>query len=265
MIVKRVDKGLVSNWLCDTMQPGTLLAMSGPHGTFTCAPHPRPKLLLLSAGSGVTPMLSMARWLRDSGARSDVVFFHSARTTSDLICDDEVQALAQTLPHFVRHISLTRSARTIRTVRNTFKGHIDAAMLNAMAPDFMEREVYVCGPQGFMVSVREILQTARFVMRHHHEENFDASVKASGGRVSFARSGFEVDAAGEVSLLDIAQQAGVSIASACRTGDCGECKAKKCSGEVLMANTAGLAAGEEDEGYVLTCVGYANGTVTLDA
>lgn len=262
LIIKRVDQGLVSNWLCDTVQPGTVVSMSGPHGSFTCAPRPRPKLLMLSAGSGVTPMLSMTRWLRDSGTRADVVFFHSARTTRDLICDDEVQAMAQTLPHFARHISLTRSTRTVRHAR---KGHIDAAMLHAIAPDFMEREVYVCGPQGFMASVREILQTARFGMRHHHEENFDASVKASGGRVSFARSGLAIDAAGEVSLLDIAQQAGVSIANACRTGECGECKAKKCSGEVLMANTAGLAANEEDEGYVLTCVGYANGAVTLDA
>ncbi len=90
LTVKRVDGGAVSYWLCDHLQAGATLRMTGPHGQFSCTPKPRKKLLLLSASSGVTPMPSMARWIRDRALDSDVVYFHRARTTKDLIFDDEV-------------------------------------------------------------------------------------------------------------------------------------------------------------------------------
>ena len=73
LTVKRVEGGAVSNWLCDHLQAGATVKMTGPHGKFTCAPKPRKKLLLLSAGSGVTPMLSMARWMRDQNSAGQLL------------------------------------------------------------------------------------------------------------------------------------------------------------------------------------------------
>lgn len=265
LTVKRVEGGLVSNWLCNHIKPGTSLSMSGPHGKFTCAPKPRKKLLFLSAGSGVTPMLSMARWVRDTQQDCDVVFFHCARTGKDLIFGEEVAAMQAGTKRFVQHISLTRSTRTDKW--RGLKGYLDAKMLNRIAPDHAEREVYICGPEGFMDTGKTLFEDAGFNMRHFHEERFGNAnaVQPSGGTLCFANSGLDVDCSGTQSMLDVATQAGINIASACRTGDCGECKVRKISGEAAMANSAGLAPYEVEQGYVLTCVGFVNGKVVLAA
>lgn len=90
---------------------GASLHMTGPHGKFSCAPKPRKKLLMLSAGSGVTPMLSMARWIRDSQLDTDVVYFHCARTSQDVMFGEEVAAISAANPRVSQHVSLTRSAK----------------------------------------------------------------------------------------------------------------------------------------------------------
>ncbi|MBK6908895.1 MAG: FAD-dependent oxidoreductase [Rhodocyclaceae bacterium] len=265
LTVKRVDGGLVSNWLCDQLTVGASIAMTGPHGHFTCAPKPRKKVLFLSAGSGVTPMLSMARWLRDTANDADIVYFHCARTADDLIVPEEVAALVAENPRFVQHISLTRSRKKDKWRGLT--GYLDAAMLAQIAPDFAEREVYSCGPTGFMAGSKAVFENAGFPMRRFHEESFGStnSVDASGGTLCFANSGIEIACGGQQSILDLADQAGVTIASACRTGDCGECKVRKLSGDAPMANTAGLDAHAVEEGYVLTCVSFVSGKVRLAA
>ena len=273
LTVKRVDGGTVSNWLCDHLKAGSTLKMTGPHGKFTCAPKPRKKLLLLSAGSGVTPMLSMARWIHDQQQNdqsnagqlldTDVVYFHCARTAEDLIFAAEVDAMAATNPRIKQHISLTRSTKKDKWRGLT--GYLDAAMLKKIAPDFAEREVYICGPTGFMDGTKALFQKSGFGMGHFHEESFGtaSTVQASGGSVCFEASGIEVACSGQQSILEIADQAGVKIASACRTGDCGECKVRKVSGDAPMGSTAGLDPHEVEDGYVLTCVGFANGRVVL--
>lgn len=265
LTVKRVDAGAVSNWMCNQLKVGSTLRMTGPHGKFTCAPKPRKKLLFLSAGSGVTPMLSMSRWIRDQALDTDVLYFHCARTTKDLIFGAEVVAMQAENPYFVQHISLTRSTK--KDQWRGLTGYLDTAMLNTIAPDFAEREVYICGPEGFMQGTKALFQTAGFAMSHFHEESFGIanSVEASGGTVCFATSGIEVACSGQQNILEIADQAGVEIASACRTGDCGECKVRKISGDAPVSNSAGLDPQEVEEGYVLTCVGFVNGRVVVEA
>ena len=265
LTIKRVDGGVVSNALCDHLKKGATLRMTGPHGKFTCAPKPRKKLLLLSAGSGVTPMLSMARWIRDQKLDTDVVYFHCARTARDLFFGDEVDAMKVSNARFVQHISLTRS--TQKDKWRGLTGYLDAAMLHTVAPDFAEREIYICGPTGFMEGSKALLQNCGFPMTHFHEESFDtaSAVAASGGSVCFATSGIEVACSGQQNILEIAEQAGVKIASACRTGDCSECKVRKVSGDAPMANTAGLDPHEVEDGYVLCCVGFVNGRVVMAA
>ena len=263
--VKRVEGGVVSNWLCDHLTVGDTLPMTGPHGHFSCAPKPRKKLLFLSAGSGVTPMLSMARWIRDQGLDTDVVYFHCARTAADLIFGDEVAEMVKTNPRFVQHISLTRS--TAADKWRGLKGYLNAAMLKKVAPDYAEREVYICGPEGFMASTQSLLQDSGFPMAHFHAESFGsaATVDAAGGTVCFAQSGIEVACIGQQSILEIAEEAGIAIGSACRTGDCGECKVRKVSGDAVVANSDGLDPSEVEDGYVLSCVAFVNGRVTVQA
>lgn len=152
-------------------------------------------------------MLSMVRWIHDRELDTDVAFFHCARTAKNLIFDDEAQAMAHTnvgsLPRFEAHVSLTRSRKQDKCQGLT--GHLDAAMLQTVAPDFAEREVYICGPTGFMDGTRAGLQSAGFDMHHFHEESIGTAidVQASGGSVRFEASGLEVECSGQPSILGV--------------------------------------------------------------
>ena len=263
--VKRVAAGPFSNWICDQLQVGDDVRMSGPFGEFSCAPRPRPKLMLLSAGSGITPMLSMARWIADKQSEVDVVFLHVARRQSELIFARELKQLGK--QHTGTRVRISLSQEAEGSSWRGARGRLSAAMLKRAAPDLAEREVYLCGPEGFMASARMLLGDAGLPPAQLHEESFDVSsgVSGSGGRVEFSASGKTIQASGSESLLELAEASGIAVASACRTGHCGECKVRCLSGAVSMVVTDGLSADELADGYVLTCVGAVNGDIRLAA
>ncbi|MBD2594061.1 FHA domain-containing protein [Nostoc spongiaeforme FACHB-130] len=165
-----VPRGLVSNWLHDNVKAGSVLKVNGPTGKFTCFANPSPKLLLISAGSGITPMMSMSRWVYDTASDVDIVFFHCARSPRDIIYRQELDWLAANHPKFNLAISITR--REPGQSWMSFTGRLDAAMLKLIAPDYKERTVYVCGPNPFMESVNDLLESIDFPMQNYYEESF---------------------------------------------------------------------------------------------
>jgi glycine betaine catabolism B len=162
--------GLVSNWLHDHLTVGATLRLQGPFGNFTCGDAPGQKLLLLSAGSGITPMMSMAQWLCDTATEVDVIFLHSARSPQDIIFRQPLQALATRYPHFKLAITTTHPA--IGHPWAGYTGRLNSAMLQAIAPDFLERLVYVCGPSTFMAAAQTLLTSLNFPMHHYFAESF---------------------------------------------------------------------------------------------
>ena len=172
-----VPKGLVSNWLHDNMTVGTTINLSGPLGKFTCFANPSQKLLLISAGSGITPMMSMSRWLCDTGANCDIVFFHSARSPRDIVFRYELELMSAQHPNF--HLLVSTTRKEIGHSWLSLTGRINAAMLQVVVPDFRERTVYVCGPDTFMHSVKELLESIDFPMQNYYEESFGPPAKKS--------------------------------------------------------------------------------------
>ena len=175
--------GLVSNWLHDYLTVGSQVKLKGPMGQFTCADNQAQKLLFISAGSGITPMMSMSRWLCDRGADVDVVFIHSARSPRDVIFRQELESMAARYANFKLAVTTTRSEPGQAWVRYT--GRLNEVMLQAIAPDLRERTVYVCGPNPFMEVVKTILETLGLPMENYHEESFGSpkrklSVKKKG-------------------------------------------------------------------------------------
>ncbi len=162
--------GLVSNWLHDNMRVGNSLTLSGPLGKFTCFAHPSPKLLFISAGSGVTPMMSMSRWMMDTAAKCDVIFFHNARTPKDIIFWKELGWMSSHNPNFQLAISVTQPSYNQEWWG--LRGRLNEPMLYAIAPDFWTRTVYVCGPDGFMKAVKTMMQGLGFPMKNYYEESF---------------------------------------------------------------------------------------------
>lgn len=162
--------GLVSNWLHDNIEVGSTIQLSGPLGKFTCVDRPTDKLLFISAGSGITPMMSMSQWLCDSAIAADIVFVHSARSPRDIIFQRRLALLDAQHPNFKLAINTTRSE--LGQPWFGYTGRVNAAMLQAMAPDFRDRTVYVCGPNPFMAVMKTLLADLDFPMENYFEESF---------------------------------------------------------------------------------------------
>ena len=167
--------GLVSNWLHDNIKVGSQVKMSSPMGKFTCFANPSPKLLFISAGSGITPMMSMSRWLCDTSSDVDILFVHSARSTRDIIFRQELELMAAKYSNFKLAITLTRLEAGHSWVG--YQGRLDELMLRSISPDFLHRNVYVCGPSVFMESTKSLLQKMNFPMENYYEESFGGAKK----------------------------------------------------------------------------------------
>lgn len=263
--IKRVAGGPFSNWICDHLQPGDRLRLSGPFGEFSCAPAPAPKLLLLSAGSGITPMLAMARWLADTGSRADVAFLHAARRREDILFHGELKALARG-PLALR-LNILLSQEPADSPWHGGRGRLSARCLRRAVPDLAERRVYLCGPEGFMQHARTLLAEAGLPPLQLFEERYDTGIEVAGrgGTVQFVDSGKQVSASGSESLLELAESAGIRIAAACRTGHCGECRVRCRRGSVVAGATPALSAADEAAGYVLACVSAADSALLVEA
>jgi ferredoxin-NADP reductase len=278
-----IPPGLVSNWLHDHLQVGSKIKLcGGPMGKFTCATNPSPKILMISAGSGITPMLSMARWFYDTAAPCDLVFFHSARSQSDLIMRQELELMAARQPNFRLAVTLTRPE--LGQPWMGFTGRLTERMLANVAPDFRDRVVYVCGPNRFMQDVKTLFSSLGFPMENYYEESFGVekkllqevkpevqtpAVQASTPAkpvLVFAGSSKEVPCDEEESILNVAQQHGIKIRAGCMQGVCGACKTRKLAGQVkYQTEPDALDKNEKEQGYILPCVAFPVGKVAIEA
>ena len=165
-----VPAGLVSNWLHDNVRVDSEISISGPRGKFTCLPNPAKKLLLISAGSGITPVLSMSRYLCDINADVDIVFLHSARSSRDIILRRELEMMAGRYGNFRLAVTLSRPKPEEAWLG--YVGRLNETMMEAIASDYKERTVYICGPNPFMEGVKLMLEGMGFPMENYYEESF---------------------------------------------------------------------------------------------
>ncbi|MBW4517528.1 MAG: FHA domain-containing protein [Timaviella obliquedivisa GSE-PSE-MK23-08B] len=300
--------GLVSNWMHDRLQVGDRIKLRGaPMGNFTCLPAP-PKILLASAGSGITPMMSMARWVQDTLAPCDIIFLHSARTPEDIIFRRELEVMAAQIPNF--RLAFTVSRPSAQSNWTGLTGRISNMMLQMVVPDLSDRAVYVCGSKDWMQNIKSILTALDFPMSSYQEESFGGYRPASASNttqlktetgledtfignkgttesngnghqlsrvaiaqpiavdtaeISFSQSGVNVLADGELSILELAEQEGISIPNACRAGGCGACKVRT-QGRVRYATApTALTAADREAGHALACVAHPVGSLVVDA
>lgn len=265
--VKRVPGGPGSNWLHDYMVPGKEVNVTGPAGDFTTDATADLKLLFISAGSGITPMMSMTRTACDLSEPTDLHFVHAARTPSDLIFRDELALLASQNPGL--KVSMTCDSTSASHRWTGYTGRLSLPMLSLMSPDFKDRKVFCCGPARFMEGVRNMLSEAGFDMEKYYEESFDFGAETAGTleehesvapeisdqkfRVSFVKSGHVVECNPGMTILSAAKEAGLLPMSSCQRGICGTCKSKLNSGEVDMQHGGGIRQREIDQGKILIC------------
>ncbi|WP_286264846.1 hybrid-cluster NAD(P)-dependent oxidoreductase [Thalassotalea atypica] len=256
LTVKRVLGGRVSNFLHDHFKQGDSLQARVPNGDFHLGAIDASKLLLISAGSGITPMLSILKSLTDQAINNDVVFFHSARTEQDLIARDEISALAK--QHGKCQVSYTLT-RGCKPNWQDHQGHITEQML-ANIPLLTEREVMVCGPEQFREAVKNLLLSLDLPQEQFHFESFGQKVPketktptAKKINILFDSWNKHIKGNNQETLLEQGESAGLILPYSCRSGMCGSCKVKLESGEVNQLSNDGLTDDEKAQSYVLAC------------
>ncbi|MEZ2128615.1 MULTISPECIES: FAD-binding oxidoreductase [unclassified Sinorhizobium] len=261
--VKRVPGGRISNWLHDNLSRGAPVKANGPLGRFVRARGEGKKFLLLSGGSGITPVMSMARELADTCDEADVIFMHAARTPKDLIFRDELSCLANRLRNFRLHF--LPEAVTGEPSWSGLSGRISPEYMKLAVPDLADRIVMCCGPAPFMAAARRITFDVGVPPANYVEESFDAAViedtpapaqevaSTRSFQVEFSKQGRKIDVSGEQTILSCAKKMGVRIPSSCANGVCGTCKSKLLSGSVDMNHNGGIRQREVDAGFFLPC------------
>jgi len=270
--VKRVPGGPVSNWLHDYLKPGDEVTVDGPLGAFSTAHHPAPKYLFLSAGSGITPLMSMLRTIHGTTEPVDVVFVHHARTPADIIFREELERIEADDPRVTLAVVCEDDAADERWTGP--RGRVALPMLLDAAPDLAERLVFTCGPAPYMEAVRDLLLRAGAHPDRCHEESFQvatptaAPVSTAAGpsyTVELRRSGRRFECDDRTTLLAAAAQAGLSLPSSCQEGVCGTCKTSMLSGRVDMQHAGGIRPREVAQQKVLLCCSTPCEDVVLDA
>ncbi len=246
LTIGRHDGGLVSSYLCDHARPGMIVGLDSVGGDFVL-PEQRPRrILFVSGGSGITPVMSMLRTMRAEGSDREIAFIHYARSALEACYADELAAMPGVR---VLH-GYTREGA------GDLDGYFDAQHLAAAMPE--PDAVYVCGPPALVDAVRAHRPDAHF--ESFVPPTFTMPAESSGGRVTFTDSGVELTDDGRPLLLQ-AEDAGLTPESGCRMGICHSCTRRKTRGAVRNLITGAVSTTDEED--VQICVSAPVGDVDL--
>ena len=270
--VKREDHGLVSRWLHDELSVGDQVEVEAPNGTFVFRGEEAKSVVLIGGGVGITPMMSVARYLTETDWSGKVHLILGFRAPRDFIFREELVKLQ------ARNANLRVTVAMSRPGDEPWfgvAGRIDAALLSSAGPDITSARAHICGPPPMMDAVKAALiglgvpetriKTEAFgTIKHDPTAKGNASTEIAG-KVVFQASDTAAQAPVGVPILDVADQAGVFIDSACRSGTCGSCRVKLLSGNVKMAVEDALTQEDKAEGYILACQAKIRGDAKVDA
>ncbi len=252
---KLVETGKVSSFLVRRARSGAIVRLSDVEGTFVL-PDPLPeRFLFISAGSGITPIMSMLRALARRGSLSDAVLLHSARRSEDVIFGSELRGLASSHAGFRLHEQLTEEM-----------GRMGPEQLDALCADWRERETFISGPAEMLEAMSEHWD------RHGdcdllHMERFQPIIGSEdadhgeGGTISFTDSDVEARSDGTQPILVAGEEAGATLPYGCRMGICHTCVGELRSGRIRDLRT-GKVSGSAGEA-VRTCVNAPEGDVEI--
>jgi ferredoxin-NADP reductase len=252
--VKRQPGGLVSGWLHDRVAVGDVVTLAPPDGDFVL-PRPLPtRILLLSAGSGITPMMAFVRDLARRSTRTEVAFVHVTRDPAHVICGGELRSLAAEWSPLSLHVHAS-----------TRDGRFDPDTLAHAVPDWRERLAWLCGPPSFMAAMAPAWHDAGIASRLR-TESFGAHqvLAATAGSVSeirCARSERVFTTDGSTPLLVAAEHGGLRPRYGCRMGICHTCSCVKVAGTVENLRTGEISS--EPGERIQLCITRARGDCTL--
>jgi glycine betaine catabolism B len=260
MTVKAHPAGRATVWMHETIRPGTILRSGPARGGFTLARRGRAKLAFVSGGSGATPLMAMLRYLAAHEPNADVAWFHAARNPAEVLFSAELARLQERMPALSVSVTVSQPGPGGFGLR----GRLSRRMLSVAIADYAQRDVFCCGPSSFMDEAKLSYMAEGGRKDAFHTEAFGsptASAASSGPAVEATDApSFQLrvgdrllQVRGDETVLQAALRQGVVIPCGCGQGLCGTCRVMRVSGTVDMHHQGGLAAEEEQSGYILAC------------
>lgn len=285
LTVRREPRGAVSRHIVDLLKVGDLIEAAGPVGRFTFTGTEADSIVLISAGVGVTPMISIIRYLTEQSWQGDIYFIFLCHNLADYMFENEIAALQRANPKL--HVAVTVS-KPESTNWKGLRGRITKELLTQTVPDLASRRIHLCGPPAMMDATKVMLTELGVAPDHVKTEAFGAvkptpapagiylkpTVPATGPLVRFSKNNKSArihtdlksgDSPPIQTILELSEELGIGIEFSCRVGTCGVCKVKMTSGEVEMAVQDALDADDKAHRIILACQAKPQSDVTVEA
>lgn len=281
--VKREEHGVVSRHLHDVVKLGDAVDVEGPNGTFVFTGHEADSVVLIAGGVGITPMMSIIRYLCDRCWPGEIFLIYACKSSRDFVFQAELAQLER------RNAKLQVVASMERTEGTDWmgpRGRITQDLLVQSVPNLTSRRIHICGPPGMMDAVTSILTALGIPRDHIKTEAFGApggpskapttiasivsppaaaAAASEAPLVTFTRANKMARIHGGKTVLELAEEIGVDIDFQCRIGVCGRCKVKLAAGEVSMAVQDALDDADKKNGIVLACQAKPKTDVSIEA
>ena len=287
LTIKREDKGIESRYLQDRVQTGDLLDFTGPSGSFVFTGRECKCLVFIAAGVGITPLMSVTRYLTDRSWPGEIFLLFSCHSPRDFIFREELEFLQSRHPN-LHVIATVTSAEGADWKGPT--GRISKELIAQSVPGIASRRVHICGPKEMMEATEKFLAELGVPKEQIKTEAFGPAIgkpepavatapsatpkapatipepeKAAIVTVEFSKAQKTAPLSPEKSVLEASEDIGVNIPFECRVGTCGVCKTKLISGEVTMAIEDALTPEDKAAGIILACQAKSTGNVVVEA
>ena len=285
LTVRREPRGAVSRHINDLLQVGDQIEAGGPVGRFTFTGTEADSIVLIAGGVGITPMMSITRYLTERAWAGDIFFIYTCRAPTDFIFANEVAALQRLNPKL--HVAVTISSAEGTDWRGP-RGRISKEFLTQTVPDLASRRTHLCGPPAMMDAIKAVLIELGVPPDRVKTEQFGATkpapaapgttarptAPATGPLVTFSKNNKSAnihidlqkgDSPPKQSILELSEELGIGIEFSCRVGTCGVCKVKMTSGEVVMAVEDALEPDDKANGIILACQAKPQSAVVVEA
>jgi len=270
--IKRVQGGLVSNYLNDNVKVGDFIEVVEPMGNFYVEPEASLSrhLVLFAAGSGITPMISMAKSVLKMEPLSRITLVYGNRSEGSIIFRDKIEELESTYKDkFKVHYILTRpSDLWVGQVGRISQG-ISIRFMKDSYTDFTKDQFYLCGPESMMEDIIKGLNIYDVSKSQIHRENFhapmldevfveenDESLKTQMVKIKYDGDEYDIEVKPHQTILEAALDLDIDLPYSCQAGMCTACMGKCVEGKVKMDEEEGLTEKEIKLGFILTCVSH---------
>ena len=259
--IKRVENGLVSNYMLDEMKVGDKLDVSKPAGEFGYNPiRDEENVIAIAGGSGITPFISLAHAILEGIYKCNLTVFYSVRKYEDVIFKQEIEEINKKKKGVKILVTLTREEK-----EGFLHGHINQEMIEPFIKEF--NTILMCGPKELYRSMNEILNEFNIPRKSVHYGNFFVEYIPEEKttyqlKVIMKDKVSDITCKNDETLLVAMERAGIKAPSLCRVGECGYCRSVLLEGKVKMIG-ASLKKAEAENDYIHPCVSFPDSDIVL--